>query len=231
MAFRSGIVRFAAVGLVVFGLTGGIGCGKSLVADHWRRRGLPVVDADVLAREAVSPGEAALRAIVEAFGPSILAADGQLNRPALGARVFGDPAERARLNAIVHPRVRELARQRFAALEAAGEPLACYEVPLLVETGQADAYRPMVVVSCNRATQKQRLASRDGTTPEQALERIESQMPVAKKAALADFVIDNDAGAKAALARADEVLDAICETARVDPARYPRIGEPTRPPG
>jgi len=179
-----------------------------------------VVDADQLARAAVAPGEAALDAIVEAFGADVLGSDGGLDRAALAARVFGNDAERARLNAIVHPRVRALAQERFDALERAGEPLACYEVPLLVETGQADRFRPLVVVSCEPSAQRERLMERDGSSAEHALARIASQLPVSEKVALADFVIENDSSVETALARADRVLGEVCRELAVDPRRY-----------
>src|SRR5690606_26555466 len=113
----------------------------------WRSLGLPVVDADQLARRAVAPGQPALAEIARSFGYEVLNPDGTLNRSALAACVFGDADARARLNQLVHPEVRRLAQAAFVDLEQRGEPLACYEVPLLFETGQADAYRPVVLVS------------------------------------------------------------------------------------
>lgn len=206
----------------VFGLTGGIGSGKSTVAKRFRERGLGVIDADELAREVVAPGTAGLVEIAEAFGKEVLDATGALDRPKLAELVFGDETKRRRLNAITHPRVRELSQERMAELDAKGEPLACYEVPLLVESGLADVLRPLVVVSVDEATQIARTTARDGSTEEHAKKRVRSQMPIADKAKLADHVIDNSGSIDATRARADEVLDAICASVGVDPARYPR---------
>jgi dephospho-CoA kinase len=204
----------------IFGLTGGIGSGKSRVAAHWRARGLPVVDADELAREVVEVGSPGLAAVVEHFGASVLARDGSLDRQALAARVFGDDDARRALNAITHPRVRERGAERFQELHAAGEPLGCYEVPLLVESGLADAFRPLVVVSAPRELQIERAARRDGATAAEVEARLAAQLPLDRKVALADHVIDNAGELGAALTRSDAVLRAICVALDVDPARY-----------
>jgi dephospho-CoA kinase len=209
------------VTILVFGLTGGIGSGKSTVAARFRERGLPVIDADELAREVVSKGTEGLAEIVEAFGPAVLDANGELDRPKLAEIVFGDEAKRRRLNAITHPRVRELSQERIAEQDAKGEPLACYEVPLLVESGLADVLRPLVVVSVDEATQFARTTARDGSTEEHAKKRVRSQLPLAEKAKLADYVIDNSGSIQSTRARADEVLDAICASLGIDKGRFP----------
>jgi dephospho-CoA kinase len=210
------------VAIRVFGLTGGIGSGKSTVAARFVARGVPVIDADVLAREVVARGSPGLAEIVEAFGDSVLDAEGNLDRPKLAGVVFHDDAARKRLNAITHPRVRDLALARVQELGEKGEPLACYEVPLLVETGLADVLRPLVVVVVDEATQVERTVARDGSSADHARARIASQMPLAEKAKLADHVIDNSGSRLATLERADAVLDAICAELGIDPARYPR---------
>lgn len=204
----------------VFGLTGGIGSGKSSVGRHFASRGLPVVDADVLAREVVAPGSAALAELIVEFGEGILAASGELDRKALAARVFGNDTARNRLNTITHPRVRDLSVQRFQSLGAAGEPLVCYEVPLLFESGLADAIRPVVVVSVPREVQIARSMARDAATQQEIEARIASQLPLAEKERRADHVIDNSGELSATLSRADQVLRAICASLSVDPARY-----------
>lgn len=205
----------------MFGLTGGIGSGKSTVAARFRARGVPVIDADVLAREVVARGTPGLGEIVAAFGDQVLDAGGELDRAKLAEIVFHDDAARRQLNAITHPRVRELAVARVQELEARGEPLACYEVPLLVETGLGEALRPLVVVFVDEATQIARTVARDGSSPEHARARIAAQMPLSEKAKLADHVIDNSGPIAATLARADHVIDAICEALGIDPTRYP----------
>lgn len=204
----------------VFGLTGGIGSGKSSVAGHWRARGLPVVDADELARRAVDPGTPALARIAEELGADLLQSDGSLDRSALAARAFGDAGLRQRLNQIVHPEVRRLAQQRFGELERSGAVLACYEVPLLFETGQQEAYRPVVLISVPPAVQRARALARDGTSAEAIQARIDSQMPLVEKARLADYVIDNSGPWSATTLACDQVLGAICEKFGVDPARF-----------
>jgi dephospho-CoA kinase len=206
----------------VFGLTGGIGSGKSTVARRFRARGLPVVDADDLAREVVLPGSEGLREIVAEFGEGVLDASGALDRPKLASLVFGDEPKRKRLNAITHPRVRELSLMKMQELDAKGEPLACYEVPLLIESGLADVLRPLVVVNVDEATQIARTTARDGSTREHAQKRVSSQMPLSEKVKLADHVIDNAGTIAETEARADDVLDAICRGIGLDPARYRR---------
>jgi dephospho-CoA kinase len=204
----------------VFGLTGGIGSGKSTVAARWRERGVPVVDSDQLAREVVDPGTEGLQQIVGAFGPAFVSPDGALDRAAVARLVFRDPEARARLEAIVHPRVRALADERFAALRAAGEPLACNEVPLLVEVGLAEQLRPLVVVTASEAKRIARTVARDGSSEDQVRARIHAQMPLADKAKLADHVIDNDGPLERTLAETDHVLRAICQALDIDPGRY-----------
>ena len=209
-----------AVGIVAFGLTGGIGSGKSTVARHFRSRGLPVVDADELAREAVAKGSAGLSEIVAAFGPEILQADGSLDRAALAQRVFGAPAELARLEAITHPPVRALAKARLDALEKQGEPLACYEVPLLYEVGLEREYKPVVVVSVPESVQLERAVARDASSAERIQRRIAAQLPLGEKVRRADFVIDNTGSVEQTLRAADQVLAGICRDSGVDERRY-----------
>ena len=195
--------------LHLFGLTGGIGSGKSTVADRFRASGVPVLDADRIAREVVEAGTEGLAAVVEAFGEGVLGPDGTLDRAALAAVVFGDDAKRRRLNAILHPRIAARTMERSAALEASGEPLACYEAALLVENGLADAFRPLVVVAVPEDVQVARAVARDGSTDAQARARIRAQLPLQEKVRAADYVIDNGGERAATERRADEVLAAI----------------------
>lgn len=203
----------------VFGLTGGLGSGKSTVAAHYRSRGLPVIDADALAREVVTPGSAALAEIAREFGPDVLAG-AALDRPRLAALVFGDPAARQRLEGITHPRIQALRDARLRELEARGEPLVCYEVPLLFEKGLEAGLRPVVVVSAPEALQLERARERDGATDAMTRARLAAQLPLADKAARADFVIDNSGPLAATLAQADAVLRRVCEAVGVDAGRY-----------
>jgi dephospho-CoA kinase len=170
------------------GLTGGIGSGKSTVAGLLAARGARVVDADRIAREVVEPGTPGLAAVVEAFGPQVLTPEGALDRPALAAIVFADPAARARLDGIVHP----LVRARAAELVAAAPPdaVVVQDVPLLVETGQAGAYDLVLVVEGDLETRVRRLVQR-GLGAEDARARIAAQATDEQRRAVADVVLDN----------------------------------------
>ena len=178
------------------GLTGGIGSGKSTVAALLAERGARVVDADRIAREVVEPGTPGLAAVVAEFGDGVLTADGALDRPALAAVVFGDPAARARLDAVVHP----LVRSRAAELVEAAPPdaVVVQDVPLLVETGQAGSYDLVLVVEADEETRVDRLVGR-GLTAEDARARMASQATDEQRRAVADVVLRND-GDRAALA-------------------------------
>ncbi|UQU63078.1 dephospho-CoA kinase [Couchioplanes caeruleus] len=172
------------------GLTGGIGAGKSAVAQRLRQLGAVVIDADVLAREVVAAGTDGLAAVVEAFGPGVVGVDGEVDRPALGARVFGDEAARRELEQIIHPRV----RARTAALTAAAahDAIVVNDVPLLVETGLTPTYHLVLVVDAEPALRVARLVRSRGMTEEQARARIAAQAPDAERRAAGDVVIDNN---------------------------------------
>ena len=204
----------------VFGLTGGIASGKSTVAARFRARGVPVIDADELAREVVAPGSDGLRAVVEAFGPGVLATGGVLDRKALARIAFSDAAARKKLEGITHPRITRLAIARSQEYANAGEPLACYEAALIVENGMADAFRPLVVVACPEDVQVARVRARDGASAEDALARIRAQKPLSEKVAVADHVIDTSGTMEQSEKRTEEVLRAICKQLGVGPQRY-----------
>lgn len=208
--------------LHLFGLTGGIGSGKSTVARRFRDRGLPVIDADELAREAVTKGSPGLTDVVRRFGADVLDPGGNLDRKKLATRVFADDEARRALNAITHPRVAALSAERVQALEASGEPLACYEVPLLFEAGLDAVLSPVVVVAAPLDVQVARAVDRDGGSPEDVVARIRAQLPLDEKVRRATFVIDNSGDLQSTLARADVVLDDICRDLGIDPAGYPR---------
>lgn len=163
-----------------------------MVAALMRTCGATIIDADELAREVVGPGTEGLREIVDRFGPGVLTADGQLNRPALGDIVFRDPSARQSLNAITHPRIAALARTRTQEAAEGGARIVVYDAPLLLENGIDRDMDTVVVVYVDRATQEKRLLNRDKTlTPEQIEARIRAQMPLEAKVARADHVIDN----------------------------------------
>lgn len=174
------------------GLTGGIGAGKSAVAQSLVRRGAVLIDSDLLAREVVAAGTDGLAAVVEAFGPEVLGPDGELDRPALGARVFGDEPARRRLEGIIHPRVRD----RAAALTSAAPPgaIVVNDVPLLVEAGLTPTYHLVVVVDATAEVRTRRLVADRGMTADQAAARIAAQADDAVRRAAADVVLANNAG-------------------------------------
>ncbi|MFJ6417212.1 dephospho-CoA kinase [Paeniglutamicibacter sp. NPDC091659] len=171
------------------GLTGGIAAGKSAVARQLAELGAVLIDADAIARAVVEPGTPGLAAVVAAFGPGILTADGTLDRPALGALVFKDAAARERLNSIVHPLVRaEAARLREAA---PADAVIVQDIPLLVETGQAKDFDVVLVVAAPLAERLHRMARDRGMAESDALARISAQATDAERAAVADVVIEN----------------------------------------
>jgi dephospho-CoA kinase len=170
------------------GLTGGIGSGKSTVARLLAERGAEVVDADVLAREVVAPGTPGLAAVVQAFGPGVLTAEGALDRPALATVVFGDPEARAKLDGIVHPLVRARARELIAAMPP--DAVVVQDIPLLVETGQAGSFDLVLVVEADVGTRVARLVDR-GLPEEDARARIAAQATDDQRRAVADAVLDN----------------------------------------
>ena len=187
------------------GLTGGVASGKSTVAALLRELGAVVVDSDVLAREVVEPGTPGLAAVVEAFGPDVLTADGTLDRPALGAVVFGDEAARRRLEAILHP----LIRARAAELEAAAPEgtVVVHDIPLLVETGQADRFDAVLVVDVPVETQVERMVRDRGMSREDALARVAAQADREQRLAAATHVVDNTGTREDLRDRVTEVLD------------------------
>ncbi|MGW6371589.1 dephospho-CoA kinase [Streptomyces niveus] len=172
------------------GLTGGIGAGKSEVSRLLVSYGAVLVDADKIAREVVEPGTPGLDAVVDAFGPGVLTADGRLDRPKLGALVFADDDKRATLNAIVHP----LVRARSVELESAAgeEDIVVHDVPLLVESGLTGLYDMVVVVDASPGTQLDRLVRLRGMAESEARSRMAAQATRERRTAAADLVIDND---------------------------------------
>lgn len=175
----------------LFGLTGGIGMGKSAAAHLWAESGLPVVDTDLLARRVVEPNQPALEEIRRAFGDTVLSHDGQLRRDILARIVFSDTAARQKLESITHPRIRELWRQQVEAWRAEKFPAACVVIPLLFETGAEKELDATICVACSRATQMKRLKER-GWSEEQINQRIAAQFSIDKKISLAKFVIWNE---------------------------------------
>jgi len=194
---------------LLVGLTGGLATGKSTVSAILTSLGCVVLDADVLAREVVEPGQPALATIAAEFGPDVLGPDGRLDRKRLGAIVFADPARRKRLEAITHPAIRDRFLARVAELQARGhEGLVVWDAPVMIESGNYQNMDRLIVVITDAATQRARALARDGD-PADAERKIASQMPLAEKAKLADYVIDNSGDRAATEARTREVHAAL----------------------
>lgn len=174
----------------VIGLTGSIACGKSNVSATLAELGATIIDGDLLSREVTAPGGIALPAIREAFGDEVFLPDGTLNRRALGSAVFGDEEARQRLNAIIHPMVIRLTRERIEQARKAGAPLCVLDMPLLFEAGMEHLCDRIWCVWLPRELQLQRLMARDGYTREEAEARLRSQLSADEKAARAHVVID-----------------------------------------
>jgi len=192
--------------MLLVGLTGGIASGKSVVAARLAEHGAVIVDADAIAREVVEPGTPALQRIAEEFGSGVIAADGALDRPALGAIVFGDPAKLAILNGITHPAVLELSQRRFAEAAAADpDAIVVYDVPLLSEVRGKAEFDVVVVVSAPEETRIDRMVSLRGMSRDEAERRIRSQVGEEDRRALADIVIESGGTLDETLAQADDV--------------------------
>jgi len=190
------------------GLTGGLASGKSLVAGMLRELGAAVVDADRIARDVLAPGGPAYPDVVREFGPEIVAADGTIDRPRLGARIFADPAARAQLNRLTHPHIRRRMVEEAARLAARPETQAIvFDVPLLLDTtdGREFDLDGIAVVAAPDALRLRRVAVRDGVSPEAARRRFDAQVPLAEKIARADWVIDNGGTLEATRAQVERL--------------------------
>lgn len=196
-------------GFLLVGLTGGLATGKSTVSHILRGLGCVVLDADLLAREVVEPGQPALAEIAREFGPEVLQPDGTLDRKRLGAMVFADPERRRRVEAITHPAIRDRFLARLAELEAQGfEGIVVWDAPVMIESGGYKNMDRLIVVVTDAVTQRARARARDGD-PADAERKIASQMPLSEKARLADHVIDNSGDRAATEARTREVHAAL----------------------
>ena len=192
----------------LYGLTGGIASGKSTVSRMLRELGAHVLDADVIAREVVEPGTPGLKAVAERF-PGVLDPDGRLDRAKLGARVFGDPQERAALNALLHPLIGQQFMLRTQALAEQGVERVLYDAPLLIENRLHLGMDGVVLVWVPREVQKARLMARDGLDEAAAEARLAAQLPLDEKRQHATWVVDNSGELGTTRARVDEVWRAM----------------------
>jgi dephospho-CoA kinase len=194
------------------GLTGGIATGKSTVAKMIRDLGLPVIDADSLAREVVLVGSPGLAAVVAAFGPGILKPDQSLDRSLLGQMIFKDAAKRERLEKILHPLIQEKKNKERRRLENEGAEIAFYDIPLLFEKNLAKDFDKTVLVYCSRDEQIQRLVERNQLSRGEAELRLQSQLPIDDKVKLADYVILNRQGLSELRANTAAVIKELLES-------------------
>ncbi len=177
--------------MLLVGLTGGIGSGKSTVAGMLEKRGAVVFDADMLARQAVAPGTAGFDRVVERFGPHVLAPGGDIDREALSSIVFADPAARRDLEAIVHPEVLRMFAEGYEEYQGT-DRIVVFSAPLLVETGMHTAFDVLIVVSAPVEAQVQRLMRERGMSEAAVHARIAAQLPLEAKAEAADVIVDNE---------------------------------------
>ncbi|MYL50331.1 dephospho-CoA kinase [Halobacillus litoralis] len=191
---------------IVIGLTGSIASGKSTVADMFKDMNIPVIDADQISRDVVQPGEPAYQEIVETFGEQVLEEGGGLDRKKLGKIVFADEAKRKQLNSIVHPKVREEMIRRREQYKQKQYQAVVLDIPLLFESNLTDYVEKILVVYVDEKTQLERLMERDQSEREDAEERIHAQIPVKKKAELADAVIDNSGTVEGSLQQLKDIL-------------------------
>lgn len=212
--------------MLTVALTGGIGSGKSSVSKRFEALGVPVIDADVLSRELVSPGAPALQEIARQLGPELIRPDGSLDRAALRNRIFDDPRQRRQLEEILHPRILAGMQQRLATLEA---PYAVLVIPLLLEAGQARLADRILVVDCPVESQMARVRQRDGLSAVQVERILAAQASREARLAMADDVIDNSGSLAALTGAVDRQHQAYLQLARAGRPLGSRPGQLHRP--
>ena len=191
----------------VYGLTGGIGAGKSTVAGMFQESGIPVVLADDVGREVASKGSDGLAEIVRSFGPDVLDGNGELDRRKLGTLIFNDPDRRRELEGILHPRVRDQSRELFSQLEQAGNKIVVYESALLYETQRHTEMRGVILVTASEEQLIARVRSRDGSEEEAVRQRIKAQMDEEEKRGLADYIVENNGDLQALRREVDSLIE------------------------
>ena len=209
----------------IYGLTGGIGSGKSAAAAIFEDCGIPVVSADELSRIVVTPGSEGLAAVVAAFGEGLLTPEGELDRRKLGAVVFKDPGQRARLEGILHPRIRDSFQDVLAALEATGQHLVVYEVPLLFENNLEKQMKAVILVSAPEEQRIARVMARDKLSPDDVRARMAAQMDDQSRRSRAQYVLENDGDLEHLRAQVEALLAKLLPR---KPASPPKLPPPTR---
>jgi dephospho-CoA kinase len=189
----------------LYGLTGGIGMGKSTAAQILAQRGVPLIDTDLLARKVVEPGGPVLAEIKRAFGPAIVGTDGQLRRDELARIVFSDSVARQKLESLTHPLIRDLWKREVELWRGQQRQLGAVIIPLLFETAAEKVFDATICVACSATTQRKRLSER-GWNPEQINQRIGAQWPLEKKIAKADFVVWSEGTLEVLAAQLDRII-------------------------
>ncbi|PVU85325.1 hypothetical protein BB560_007064 [Smittium megazygosporum] len=205
--------------MIIVGLTGGISTGKSTISNKVKAKGIPVIDADRIARQIMEPGEKGYNNVLQAFGREVLLPDNiNVDRKKLGEIIFNNEDKRLLLNKCTHPVVRRKLFKQVLSFYIRGYPMVVLDIPLLFEGGLNRYCSKTIVVSCNEGTQLQRLMLRDGIDHDQAIARIESQMPISAKVKLADFVIDNNGSVENSVSQLDKI---IC---KISPSKFKVYG-------
>ena len=212
----------------VYGLTGGIGSGKSAAAAIFEELGIPVVSADELSRIIVTPGTEGLAAVVEAFGPGVLDQAGELDRKRLGKLVFRDPVQRGRLEAILHPRIRDSFQDVLTMLESTHQHMVIYEVPLLFENNLEKTMKTMILVSAPEAARIARVMERDTLTADEVRARMATQMDDTNRRARANFILENDGDLTNLRRQVEALLVKLTPRAPGKPPPPPRIPPPPK---
>lgn len=192
--------------MITVGLTGGIGSGKSTVSKTFMKHNIPIVDADIVAREVVVVGSHGWGMIRSMFGHDILNEDETINRAKLGELVFNDSSAMYMLNAIMKPLIEVESERQIAALHAKGNDIVVYDAALIIEQGNADKYRPLIVVHCPKEVQIDRIVKRNNVTREQALSRINAQFSVENKIKVADYVVDTSNTIEYSIAQTENII-------------------------
>ena len=197
--------------MITFGLTGGIASGKSTVTKTFRNHGIPMVDADVIARQVVEVGTYGLHQVIGAFGTQYLQTDGTLDRIGLGKHIFANREARNLIDKIMLPLISAESDVQLKKLHEGGHVIVGYDAALICEMGNCENFRPLIVVHCPRDTQVARLMSRNSLTRDEAVARIEAQMAVEKKIALADYVVDTSGSIEYSIKQTEEIIQILKE--------------------
>lgn len=192
--------------MITFGLTGGIACGKSTATKTFIAEGIPMVDADIVGRQVVEPGTTGLRMIVDTFGSKYLNEDGTMNRSAMAALVFSDAEALQKMNEIMAPLINEESSLQIRRLHSQGHRIVGYDAALIVEMGNADKYRPLIVVYCPQQMQIERMMKRNGVSMQDAMARIAVQLPAEEKVKLANYVINTSGTIEDSVRQTKEII-------------------------